>query len=190
MNNKFNIIATAVFGLTFSAAVLAADATGSSNETLLTGSGAGTVNFKGKIIDAACNVSIKGSSNSTVELGTWPTSTFKATGDTTTPQPFEISVDNCVAGNYKFNFIGTSDAVNNKLLKVSGATGVGIAIANADSIKNTVAINTNAGTDSNANLKLTSTTGSLPLQAFYQSTTSTVTAGEANATVNLTLQQK
>lgn len=154
--------------------------------------GSGSVNFKGQIIEAACNVTVDGSKDSTVDLGVWPTSTFKTTGDKTIPQPFTLKVDDCSKGTFKFNFTGTSDTANPNLLKVSAAQGVGIAIANADSITNTVQINTNAGAESNAKIQITegAKTGSLALQAYYQSTNNTVTAGEANATVRVTLQQK
>lgn len=180
MNIKSNILTAALFGLTVTTSVFAAD------------SGSGSVSFKGQIINAACNVSVNGNKDSIVDLGQWPTSTFKAAGDKTIPQPFQLDVSECVPGNFKFNFTGTSDSTNPKLLKVSAAQGVGIAIANADAITNTVAINTNAGTDSNANLTIATDkkAGSLPLQAYYQSTLDAVTAGEANATVRVTLQQK
>ena len=55
-------------------------------------------------------------------------------------------------------------------------------------------LNTVVGADSNAALTVSGTgataAGTLPLQAFYQATGSTVTAGKADATVSITLQQK
>lgn len=176
MNKTSSLLTVAL--LTLSGSVLAAD------------TGSGSVNFKGKIITAACDISINDNKDSTVNLGQWPTSTFKAAGDKTIPQPFTIDVKECIPGNFKFNFTGTSDTANSNLLKVSVAQGVGIAIANIDAT--TVAINTNAGAESNANLSIADkqTVGSLPLQAYYQSTVGNVTAGEANATVRVTLQQK
>lgn len=180
MSTEHVLVLATLLGLGMTSSVFAAE------------TGSGSVNFKGQIITAACNVTVDGSKDSTVDLGQWPTSTFKTTGDKTIPQPFTLNVDDCTDGSFKFNFTGTSDSNNSNLLQVSKATGVGIAIANADSITNTIQINTNAGAESNANLVIAkdAKSGSLPLQAYYQSTQSTVTAGEANATVRVTLQQK
>lgn len=154
---------------------------------------AGQINFTGEIVNAACDIKINNSSNEVV-LGKWPTSMFKVAGDKSTPANFTIDVANCVAGNYQVNFAGTADATNAKLLKASAATGVGIAIANANSTSNLVNLNTVVGADSNAALTVSGTgataAGTLPLQAFYQATGSTVTAGKADATVSITLQQK
>ena len=152
----------------------------------------GNVSFKGKILNAACNISIDGKADGEVQLGQWPTSTFKAVGDTSIPQPFNIVVNDCLPGSFSFNFTGLGDTQNTNLLKVSNAKGVGIAIANADSLSNMVKINTNAGAASNASLTIAAkaTSGTLPLQAFYQSTLAQVEAGEANATVRVTVQQK
>lgn len=152
----------------------------------------GNIVFKGKILNAACNISIDGKVDSEVKLGQWPTSTFKMVGDTSIPQPFNIVVTDCLPGSFSFNFTGLSDSINSNLLQVSGAKGVGIAIANADSLTNVVKINTNTGMQSNALLTIAdnATGGTLPLQAYYQSTLEQVEAGEANATVRVTVQQK
>lgn len=153
---------------------------------------AGQINFTGEIVNAACDIKINNSSSNEVVLGKWPTSMFKAAGDKSTPANFTIDVANCVAGNYQVNFAGTADATNAKLLKASAATGVGIAIANSTS--NLVNLNTVFGADSNAALTASGTgataAGTLPLQAFYQATGIAVTAGKADATVSITLQQK
>lgn len=179
MSTQKILVLTTLLGLSLTHSAVAAD------------SGSASINFKGRIVDAACNVTVSGTDNSTVELGQWPTSTFKAKGDTTIPQPFTLNVDDCTEGNFKFNFTGTSDSVNTQLLKVNGADGVGIAISALDSTSSIVGINTNPNQDSTAWVQV-STEGkaSLPLQAFYQSTKDKVTEGEANATVRVTLQQK
>ena len=152
---------------------------------------AGQINFTGEIVNAACDVKINSSTTNEVVLGKWPTSMFKTAGDKSTPQTFTINVDNCAAGSYQVNFAGATDATNTKLLKTSAATGVGIAIANASNTSNLVNLNTPASTtDSNASFITTGTTGSLPLQAFYQATGAAVVAGKADATVSITLQVK
>ncbi|ALH95635.1 fimbrial protein [Acinetobacter equi] len=180
MKSTIKFLATSVFIFTMNQSAIAAD------------TGSGSVTFKGKILNAACNISIDGKADGEVKLGEWPTSTFKAVGDKSIPQPFDIAVSDCLPGSFSFNFTGTSDVTNTNLLQVNGAKGVGIAIANIDALNNIVKINTNSGTQSNALLTIaeSETTGKLPLQAYYQSTLETVVAGEANATVRVTLQQK
>ncbi|WP_025095314.1 fimbrial protein [Acinetobacter soli] len=155
---------------------------------------AGTINFKGNVVAAACDVTVNGTASADVTLGNWPTSTFKNTGDKSSPQPFTLSVNNCNAGTYQFAFIGTADTANTNLFKVSNATGVGIGLASADG-STEVNINTTASSASNASLTTTGSTagaatGTLNLQAFYQATGATVAAGAANATARVTLQQK
>lgn len=155
---------------------------------------AGQINFTGEIINAACDIKINSSMSNEVVLGKWPTSMFKVAGDKSTPANFTINVENCAAGTYQVNFSGTADATNKQLLKASAATGVGIAIANRSGTNNLVNLNTITGQDSNAVLTAAGTgvtaVGELPLQAFYQATGSAVTAGKADATVSITLQQK
>lgn len=155
---------------------------------------AGTINFKGNVVAAACDITVDGTSSADVALGDWPTSTFKNTGDKSSPQPFTLAVSNCNSGTYQFAFTGTADTTNTNLFKVSAATGVGIGIASADG---TTAVNINTTASSTSNASLTTTgasagaaTGTLNLQAFYQATGATVAAGAANATARVTLQQK
>lgn len=154
---------------------------------------AGTINFKGNVVAAACDIAVDGASSANIALGDWPTSTFKNTGDKSSPQPFTLTVSNCNSGTYQFAFTGTADSTNTNLFKVSTATGVGIGIASADGAT-AVDINTTASSQSNASLTTTgsngSATGTLNLQAFYQATGAEVNAGAADATARVTLQQK
>lgn len=153
---------------------------------------AGQVNFTGEIVNASCNIDIDGSQTGEVALGKWPTSTFDKTGEKSVPKPFNINVSECLPGTYNFHFEGTADSTNTNFLKVSDAIGVGIAIANKNSVSNLVKINTAGTVDSNASATVLAgqKTATLPLQAYYQSTADTVTAGKANATVRVTLEQK
>lgn len=154
---------------------------------------AGTINFKGKVVASACDITVNGASSADVNLGTWPTSTFKNTGDESSPQPFTLEVSKCNAGTYQFAFIGTADSDNSNLFKVSSAKGVGIGIATADN-QTDVKINTTASDSSNALLTINGgegvATGTLNLQAFYRATGVPVTAGDANANARVTLQLK
>ncbi len=153
---------------------------------------AGQIKFTGEIVNAACNIAVDGNPTGEVMLGKWPTSTFKVAGDKSSPKPFTLKVTDCAAGSYNFHFEGLADSVNKQLLKASSAQGVGIAIANADSMTNLVNINTVATSDTNASITLgkDEQEGSLPLQAFYQATGELVTAGQANATARVTIEQK
>lgn len=152
----------------------------------------GRVNFTGEIVNAACNIDIDGNQTGTVDLGKWPTSTFSQTGAKSVPKPFKVNVSDCIPASYNFHFEGTADSTDARFLKVSEAQGVGIAIANADSVSNLVKINTAGTVDSNATATVLpgQKTATLPLQAFYESTMDTVAAGKANGTVRVTLEQK
>lgn len=152
---------------------------------------AGTINFKGNVVASACDITVNGTSSADVNLGTWPTSTFKNTGDKSSPQPFKLEVSKCNAGTYQFAFIGTADSDNPNLFKVSSAKGVGIGIADGQTDIN---INTTVSDSSNASLTTTggegAAIGTLNLQAFYEATGASVSAGEANANARVTLQLK
>lgn len=152
---------------------------------------AGTINFKGNVVASACDITVNGTSSADVNLGTWPTSTFKNTGDKSSPQPFKLEVSKCNAGTYQFAFIGTADSDNPNLFKVSSAKGVGIGIADGQT---DIKINTTVSDSSNASLTTTggegAATGTLYLQAFYEATGASVSAGEANANARVTLQLK
>ncbi|HAV4964707.1 fimbrial protein [Acinetobacter baumannii] len=154
---------------------------------------AGAINFKGNVVASACDITVNGTSSADINLGTWPTSTFKNTGDKSSPQPFKLEVSKCNAGTYQFAFIGTADSDNPNLFKVSSAKGVGIGIATADG-QTDVKINTTVSDSSNASLTTTggegAATGTLNLQAFYEATGASVSAGDANANVRVTLQLK
>lgn len=153
---------------------------------------AGQINFKGQIVNAACDITVNGSQTGEVNLGKWPTSTFPKTGAKSIPQPFTLNVSDCLAGSYNFNFEGTADSTNPNFLKVSTATGVGIALAQANDVTKYININTPPAGDSKATVTIEAgkKEASLPLQAFYQSTMDNVTAGEANATARVTIEQK
>ncbi|EPF69932.1 fimbrial protein [Acinetobacter rudis] len=155
-------------------------------------SAAGQVNFTGQIINAACEITVDGKQNGQIDLGKWPTSTFQAVGDKSSPKPFVLKVSDCIEGSYNLHFEGDADLTNPKLLKASEATGVGIAIANMNSMTNLVNINTGATGNPNAEVIVAAgqKDGTLNLQSFYQSTTATVTAGKADATARITLEQK
>lgn len=55
----------------------------------------GTIHFTGQIIEPSCAIQGDDGTDSTVPLGTYPTSLFAATGDESTLTPFSITLADC-----------------------------------------------------------------------------------------------
>jgi type 1 fimbria pilin len=92
--------------------------------------GSGTVTFTGSIIDAPCSITPE-SSKQTVPLGQVSAALLADEG-TSTPQNFTIDLEKCditTLKNVAITFNGSKDAVNSKLLGITGdAKGAGIVI--------------------------------------------------------------
>ena len=56
---------------------------------------AGTVHFTGEIIEPSCTIQGDSGTDSTVPLGTYPKSLFKAVGTESSLTPFSITLANC-----------------------------------------------------------------------------------------------
>lgn len=150
---------------------------------------AGTVNFKGEILDAACTVDVA-SQNQTVDLGRYNKTEFNnAVGAKTAAQDFNIVLKNCpdTVSSAKVRFDGTPEATDSSLLAidssvVGAATGVAIHLMSAD--KDSLPLH-----GSNAyNYALSSTQdNTLKFYAQYQSTNTTVTAGPANSAASFSV---
>lgn len=147
----------------------------------------GTVNFKGKISDAPCSVSIP-SSNQDVQLGTVPAADLNASGLKSPQKSFQIDLLNCSAAakSVTVTFGGSSPVANPALFNVSSSTGmaasnVGIEITDSKGvdIKPNVASSTISLTPSIASQSLFFT-------ANYQSY-GIATVGDADATSDFTL---
>ena len=144
---------------------------------------AGTVNFTGEIIDAACTVDA-GSVNQTVDLGRYSKSEFTAAGDKTAATKFSIVLTNCPATvtGATIKFDGSADPANSNLLAVTGgATGVAINLMTADS-----------GTCRWRALTPTFTAAetvpnTLDFFAQYEATSATVGVGPANGVANFSV---
>lgn len=150
----------------------------------------GTIAFKGKIVTSTCQATTD-TANQTVQLGTWPTSALSTAGQTTSPQTFQIDLEQCDAGNYTVRLDGTTVSAtgdNANLLAVTGgATNVGIQVTGLDN--KIVPINTALANGYEFAIPSGSTTATLDLKAFYKAT-GAATAGDANATANFSIEYK
>lgn len=147
----------------------------------------GTVNIDGSIQGNTCEVS-PDSKNQDVDMGVVNARNFKATGSVSAAVKFTIGLENCAAAASAatFTFTGSADSSNTSLLQLTpgtgSATGLGLAILD----------------DSRALIPLGSASKAYPIQsgapsvvmtfyAQYQSTTATITPGDANASATFTL---
>lgn len=162
---------------------------------------AGTIHFTGEIISPSCTISGTSGTDSTVELGTFPTSLFTSTGVESTKTPFSIVLANCPlttdglpAVQLTFNgattLTGSTSLLDVSKITTSGATaatGVGIAVSLKDADTTLLKFD---GTEEQVYIELPSTaedTIRATFNARYKSFSSTVTAGPADAdlTVNI-----
>lgn len=151
----------------------------------------GQVTFNGEIVQSTCQVTTA-DQNKTVELGKYPVTAFPKAESTSGAKAFTISLEKCEAGDYTLRFDGNTVAGRPDLLAVDGgATGVGIEILDnagnhfpiADDPKDAAYVSV-AGDGENAG------SATFNLQARYHSYLDTVTAGQANATSQFTIQYK
>jgi type 1 fimbrial protein len=56
---------------------------------------AGTIHFTGEIIESSCTIQGDDGTDSTIPLGTYPTSLFNTVGKETALMPFSITLANC-----------------------------------------------------------------------------------------------
>ncbi|WP_369064293.1 type 1 fimbrial major subunit FimA [Enterobacter sp. MALB-1] len=153
----------------------------------------GNVHFRGSLVDAACSVSAD-SANQTVELGQYTLHHFKNVGDTGSPIPFEIKLEDCdttVSGTAAVAFSGTADDANKELLSIDtsvngntdAASGVGIRITDSTS-----AAVVPDGSSFSTPTTLIDGENTLKFHAQYVSTSATPTAGQANADATFIMQ--
>lgn len=149
---------------------------------------AGTVNFTGEILDAACTVDVN-SQNQTVVLGSYNKSEFTAVGDKTAAKKFDIVLKNCptTVTSAKVRFDGAPDTTDSSLLaidsSVSGAaTGVAINLMSAD--KADLPLH---GQNSYSYTLSSTQDNTLDFYAQYKSTAASPTAGPANSVANFSV---
>ncbi|WP_336220212.1 fimbrial protein [Citrobacter amalonaticus] len=149
---------------------------------------AGTVNFSGQILDAACTVDVA-SQNQTVTLGQYNKSEFTNAGDVTAAKKFSIVLKDCPAAvtQAHVRFDGTPETTDSTLLAIDSsaagaATGVAINMMSADMTQLPL------HGDNNYRYTLSSTApNSLDFYAQYKSTAQTVTAGPANSVASFSV---
>jgi major type 1 subunit fimbrin (pilin) len=149
---------------------------------------AGTVNFTGEILDAACTVDV-GSQNQTVDLGTYNKSEFTAAGDVTAAKKFDIILKDCPTSvtSAKVRFDGTPDLTDSTLLAIDtsvagAATGVAINLMTADMTQLPL------HDENSYSYTLSSTAdNTLNFYAQYKSTAAAVTAGPADSVANFSV---
>ncbi|WBM72576.1 fimbrial protein [Buttiauxella sp. WJP83] len=149
---------------------------------------AGTVNFTGEILDAACTVDVA-SQNQTVALGSYNKSEFAATGAVTAAKKFTIVLKDCPAAvtAAHVRFDGTPEATDSTLLAIDStvagaATNVAINLMSADMVQLPL------HGDNGYNYVLSSTANNnLDFYAQYKSTAAAVTAGPANSVANFSV---
>lgn len=149
---------------------------------------AGTVNFTGEILDAACSVDVA-SQNQTVALGAYNKSEFTNSGDVTAAKKFSIVLKDCPASVTQAHvmFDGTPESTNSSLLAIDStvagaATGVAINLLTADMVSLPL------HGDNTYRYTLSSTAdNTLDFYAQYQSTSSAVTAGPANSVASFSV---
>ncbi|MDY0923352.1 fimbrial protein [Leclercia sp. CFBP8987] len=149
---------------------------------------AGTVNFNGEILDAACTVDV-GSQNQTVELGKYNKSEFAAAGDVSAATKFDIVLKDCPATvtSASVRFDGTPDAADSSLLAVDSsvagaATGVAINLMTADKAQLPL-----HGSNGYSYTLTEAADNTLDFYAQYKSTADAVTAGPANSVANFSV---
>lgn len=149
---------------------------------------AGTVNFTGEILDAACTVDV-GSQNQTVTLGKYNKSEFTTAGDVTAATKFDIVLKNCPAtvSSAAVRFDGTPDVTNSSLLAIDSsvagaATGVAINLMTADKAQLPL-----HGSNGYSYTLSSTQDNTLNFYAQYKSTANTVTAGPANSVANFSV---
>ncbi|MDU1951152.1 fimbrial protein [Atlantibacter hermannii] len=163
---------------------------------------AGKIHFTGQIITPSCEIKGDTGHDSTVPLGTYPTTLFTKTGDESPLIPFSIKLTGCPATSeglsaVQLTFNGTTALTGSTtLLDVSSistlpgttaATGVGVAVSPIDDSETYIAFD---GSEDQVwvRLAIESTTDiSADFNARYKSFSNTVTAGPADAdlTVNI-----
>lgn len=164
--------------------------------------GAGKIHFTGQIIEPSCEIKGDSGTDSTVELGTYPTSLFQAVNDESTLTPFTIKLTGCPATSdglaaVQLTFNGvTTLSKSTTILDVSAistqpgttaAAGVGIAVSPKEDDTQLIAFD---GSDDQVWVKLAasaSTDIAADFNARYKAYSIPVTAGPADAdlTVNI-----
>ncbi|MQR02499.1 fimbrial protein [Glaciimonas soli] len=144
----------------------------------------GVIKFTGEIVSGACGID-PSTLDQTVPLGQVPANTFKAVGDRSNPETFNIILTDCDTTTQKtamFTFTGMQDVDVPALFATTGpATGVGIRLQTGagEYLSN--------GTQQVAPFNLQNGNNTVQFAAMYEATSATVTTGEADSVANFTV---
>ena len=156
---------------------------------------AGTIHFTGEIIESSCTIQGDDGTDSTIPLGTYPTSLFNTVGKETALTEFSITLANCPLTSaglpaVQLTFNGpTTLTGTNTLLDVSkitttgdtAATGIGVAVSLAGKDDKLITMD---GAEGQVYIELASKpedTIKADFNARYKSFAAAVTAGPADA---------
>ncbi|ELY5826363.1 fimbrial protein [Cronobacter turicensis] len=152
----------------------------------------GTINFTGAISDEGCEFE-DAENTLDIALGTYSTKQFnQKVGVKTPPTPIKIKLKNCpiVEEGEKPHFsvylTGDSDPINKDYLKVADGGATGVAIVITDDQGNVIPMNQ----FTERKYELSNTSMELDLTAYYESTSTTVAAGAANGTTDITFDYR
>lgn len=151
---------------------------------------AGTITFKGKVIDAGCTVDVDGNTDETIDLGSTPKGDFTSAGVTGAPKSFVINLKGCpVAGTGAptmayVKFSGTTDGKNTyfKNSITTGATNVAVLLK--DEAGNDIINN-----DGNEGIAIPAIGGDIAVNytARLVATATGVTSGDVQSVVTYTV---
>ncbi|KAA5971611.1 fimbrial protein [Pantoea sp. M_9] len=145
----------------------------------------GTINFTGKITDDTCDIDA-GSATQNINMGTIGSDAFQGPGTIAGATGFKIVMTNCPASHsaVSVKFDGAPDNGNPDILALSSsptnASGVGIQLRDYD--RTPISLNTDSKP-----VPVTGGTATMNFSAAYIATAATVTAGDADSTVNFTV---
>ena len=178
-----------------------AAALGCSASSFSASTGEGQINFTGEIIESSCTIQGDDGTDSTIPLGTYPTSLFNTVGKETALTEFSITLANCPLTSaglpaVQLTFNGPTTLTKTKtLLDVSkitttgetAATGIGIAVSPAGKDDKLITMD---GAEGQIYIELATKsedTIKADFNARYKSFADAVTAGPADAdmTVNI-----
>lgn len=186
LTKKLIPVALFVSAMTTSVGVLAAE------------SQSGTLTFKGLIYTSTCTIDINdtNSPNANVLMGRYPTSAFTQTssevGGENGNGKIEITLEDCPPeGVVTLKLTGTADSSSGQILALDNPTSsntaknVGIHIYNVTDMTKPLFVNGSA--EQQYTVTDDSASWSAEFVAKYVSTASTVTAGQADATLNYSI---
>ncbi|MDT3665849.1 fimbrial protein [Cronobacter dublinensis] len=152
----------------------------------------GTIKFTGKITDQACEID-DDDKVLDVDMGVYAVTQFNETvGVKTAPIPVKIKLKNCPVveegenPHFSIYLTGDADPVNKDYLKVADGGATGVAIVITDDEGTLIPMNQFSA----RKFEITDATMDLNLIAYYESTNTTIGAGAANGTTDITFDYR